>query len=137
MVSAAYMNPTAYGDLHGTNYAVWLARHLLADLEIHEYLFHALRRGNLSHDQPHRSVRPASHAAALPAHGLVDALRPAAWVAFVVRRYPLRLCALWNARVFVPQAAGAHPDYHRYHSLFCCSFAFVWLRIQLRADVGP
>jgi len=28
---------------------------------------------------------------------------------------------LWNARVFVPQAAAAHPDYHRYPSLFCCS----------------
>jgi uncharacterized protein len=33
MVSAAYMNPTAYGDLHGRNYAVWLAGHLLADLK--------------------------------------------------------------------------------------------------------
>ena len=33
MVSAAYMNPTAYGDLHGANYAVWLAGHLLADLK--------------------------------------------------------------------------------------------------------
>jgi len=33
MVSAAYMNPTAYGDLQGANYAVWLAGHLLADLK--------------------------------------------------------------------------------------------------------
>jgi uncharacterized protein len=33
MVSAAYMNPTAYGDLHGANYAVWLLGRLLADLK--------------------------------------------------------------------------------------------------------
>jgi uncharacterized membrane protein YeiB len=31
MISAAYFNPTAYGDLHGTNYLVWLLSHLLAD----------------------------------------------------------------------------------------------------------
>jgi uncharacterized protein len=28
MVSAAYMNPTVYGDLQGANYAVWLAGQL-------------------------------------------------------------------------------------------------------------
>jgi uncharacterized protein len=31
MPSAAYLNPTAYGDLHGANYWVWLFSHLLAD----------------------------------------------------------------------------------------------------------
>jgi len=31
MISAAYMNPTAYGDLHGANYLVWLLCRLLAD----------------------------------------------------------------------------------------------------------
>jgi len=31
MISAAYMNPTAYGDLHGANYWVWYFCHLLAD----------------------------------------------------------------------------------------------------------
>jgi uncharacterized protein len=31
MISAAYMNPTAYGDLHGANFVVWLASHVLAD----------------------------------------------------------------------------------------------------------
>jgi uncharacterized protein len=31
MPGAAYMNPTAYGDLHGANYWVWLLSHLLAD----------------------------------------------------------------------------------------------------------
>jgi uncharacterized protein len=31
MIEAAYFNPTAYGDLTGANYAVWLATHLLAD----------------------------------------------------------------------------------------------------------
>jgi uncharacterized protein len=31
MVSAAYFNPTAYGDLHGANFLVWLLSHLLAD----------------------------------------------------------------------------------------------------------
>ena len=31
MISAAYMNPTAYGDLHGANYWVWFFCHLLAD----------------------------------------------------------------------------------------------------------
>lgn len=31
MISAAYMNPTAYGDLHGANYLVWLICHVLAD----------------------------------------------------------------------------------------------------------
>jgi uncharacterized protein len=31
MIAAAYMNPTAYGDLHGANYLVWLLSHLLAD----------------------------------------------------------------------------------------------------------
>ena len=30
MPEAAYFNPTAYGDLHGANFAVWLATHLLA-----------------------------------------------------------------------------------------------------------
>lgn len=29
MVSAAYMNPTVYGDLRGANYAAWLAGQLL------------------------------------------------------------------------------------------------------------
>lgn len=33
MVSAAYMNPTVYGDLHGANYAVWLAGQLFAGLK--------------------------------------------------------------------------------------------------------
>jgi uncharacterized protein len=33
MVSAAYLNPTVYGDLHGANYAVWLAGQLFADLK--------------------------------------------------------------------------------------------------------
>lgn len=31
MISAAYFNPTAYGDLHGANYLVWLLSHILAD----------------------------------------------------------------------------------------------------------
>ena len=31
MIGAAYMNPTAYGDLHGANYWVWYFCHLLAD----------------------------------------------------------------------------------------------------------
>lgn len=31
MVGAAYMNPTAFGDLSGANMAVWLASHVLAD----------------------------------------------------------------------------------------------------------
>jgi uncharacterized protein len=31
MVGAAYFNPTAYGDLHGANYWVWLLCHILAD----------------------------------------------------------------------------------------------------------
>lgn len=31
MISAAYGNPTAYGDLHGANYWVWYFCHLLAD----------------------------------------------------------------------------------------------------------
>jgi len=31
MISAAYGNPTAYGDLHGANYWVWLLCHVLAD----------------------------------------------------------------------------------------------------------
>jgi uncharacterized protein len=31
MISAAYENPTAYGDLHGANYWVWLLCHVLAD----------------------------------------------------------------------------------------------------------
>jgi len=31
MISAAYDNPTAYGDLHGANYWVWLWCHALAD----------------------------------------------------------------------------------------------------------
>ena len=31
MISAAYINPTAYGDLSGANYLVWLITHLLAD----------------------------------------------------------------------------------------------------------
>ena len=31
MISAAYMNPTAYGDLTGANWWVWLVSHLLTD----------------------------------------------------------------------------------------------------------
>jgi uncharacterized protein len=31
MIGAAYINPTAYGDLTGANYWVWLLSHLLAD----------------------------------------------------------------------------------------------------------
>jgi uncharacterized protein len=31
MIGAAYINPTAYGDLTGANYAVWLLSHVLAD----------------------------------------------------------------------------------------------------------
>jgi uncharacterized protein len=31
MVWAAYVNPTAYGDFTGVNYAVWLVSHVLAD----------------------------------------------------------------------------------------------------------
>ena len=31
MISAAYMNPTMYGDLHGANLWVWLLCHVLAD----------------------------------------------------------------------------------------------------------
>src|SRR5947199_6582075 len=31
MVEAAYDNPTAYGDLNGANFLVWLFSHLLAD----------------------------------------------------------------------------------------------------------
>ena len=31
MIGAAYLNPTAYGDLHGANYLVWLLSHVLAD----------------------------------------------------------------------------------------------------------
>jgi uncharacterized protein len=31
MISAAYINPTVYGDLHGGNYWVWFLCHLLAD----------------------------------------------------------------------------------------------------------
>jgi|HubBroStandDraft_6_1064221.scaffolds.fasta_scaffold21255_2 uncharacterized protein len=33
MVTAAYSNPTVYGDLHGLNFAVWLACYLFADLK--------------------------------------------------------------------------------------------------------
>lgn len=31
MITAAYLNPTAYGNLSGANYWVWLCSHLLAD----------------------------------------------------------------------------------------------------------
>jgi len=31
MISTAYTNPKAYGDLHGANYLVWLVCHVLAD----------------------------------------------------------------------------------------------------------
>src|SRR5438094_5732081 len=31
MVGAAHNNPTAYGDLNGANFLVWLLSHLLAD----------------------------------------------------------------------------------------------------------
>src|SRR3989442_15721009 len=31
MVGAVYDNPTAYGDLNGANFLVWLLSHLLAD----------------------------------------------------------------------------------------------------------
>jgi uncharacterized protein len=31
MISAAYFNPTAYGDLRGANFLVWLLSHVLAD----------------------------------------------------------------------------------------------------------
>jgi uncharacterized protein len=31
MISTAYMNPTAYGDLTGANYWVWMLSHVLAD----------------------------------------------------------------------------------------------------------
>jgi uncharacterized protein len=31
MISAAYINPTAYGDLHGANFWVWFLCHLFAD----------------------------------------------------------------------------------------------------------
>lgn len=33
MIGAAYMNPTAYGDLHGLNFSVWLVCALFADLK--------------------------------------------------------------------------------------------------------
>jgi len=33
MVGAAYLNPTAYGDLTGANWAVWVLSHLLADMK--------------------------------------------------------------------------------------------------------
>ncbi len=31
MIDAAYMNPTAYGDLNGANYVVWVVGHVVAD----------------------------------------------------------------------------------------------------------
>jgi len=31
MIDAAYFNPSAYGDLHGVNYVVWYAGHLVVD----------------------------------------------------------------------------------------------------------
>src|SRR5262249_42453227 len=33
MIDSAYNNPTAYGDLSGANYAVWLLGHMLAELK--------------------------------------------------------------------------------------------------------
>ena len=33
MIGAAYINPTAYGDLTGANYVVWLLCHVLADMK--------------------------------------------------------------------------------------------------------
>ena len=33
MIGAAYFNPSAYGDLTGLNYLVWLLSHLLADMK--------------------------------------------------------------------------------------------------------
>lgn len=33
MISAAYMNPTVYGDLNGANWLVWLYSHLFADMK--------------------------------------------------------------------------------------------------------
>jgi uncharacterized protein len=33
MISAAYQNPTAFGDLTGANYWVWLLSHILADAD--------------------------------------------------------------------------------------------------------
>ena len=33
MIGGAYFNPTAYGDLTGLNYLVWLVSHLLADMK--------------------------------------------------------------------------------------------------------
>ena len=44
MIGPAYMNPTAYGDLTGWNYAVWLVSHLFFDqqfLEVFSLLFGA------------------------------------------------------------------------------------------------
>src|SRR5947209_5466424 len=44
MIDAAYVNPTAYGNLEGANYLVWLVSHVLADgkfLSIFSMLFGA------------------------------------------------------------------------------------------------
>jgi hypothetical protein len=133
MVSAAYMNPTVYGDLHGANYAVWLAGQLFADLKFMSIFSMLFGAGIFLDDRPCGSVGAASGGAALPAHGLADSLRPAPWIAAVVRGYPVRLRAMWNARVFVPQAPAANAHHRRSHTIFGRSAAPVRLRIRLCA----
>jgi uncharacterized protein len=62
MISTAYFNPTAYGDLHGANYLVWLLSHVLADekfMTIFSMLFGAgilLMTGRI--EAKHRSSAP-------------------------------------------------------------------------------
>ena len=107
MISAAYMNPTAYGDFHGANYWVWFLCHLLADekfMTIFSMLFGAGIFLMTSHIEAAGRKSAALH---LSPHGLADSVWRAARLSALVRRHPGELRALRIAGVSLPQEHAA------------------------------
>lgn len=108
MISAAYSNPMAYGDLHGANLLVWLLCRVLADekfMTIFSMLFGA---GILLMTSHVEAAGQALGVAALPTHGLADFVRPCARLLAVKWRHSVHVRNLWTARLFLSQSEAAH-----------------------------
>ena len=117
MISAAYVNPTAYGDFHGANYWVWSLCHLLADekfMTIFSMLFGAGIFLMSSHIEAAGKNPAALHFRRM---GWLILFGLSARLSALVRRHPGELRALRIAGLSLPQgnAAKVNGLRHRLH----------------------
>ena len=112
MIGGAYFNPTAYGDLTGLNYLVWLFSHLLADMKFMA-IFSMLFGAGMVLMAERLEATDGSRPGPLPADLHPSPLRPRPRLAPLDRGHPLLLRHVWIPGFPLPKETTEDPHHPR------------------------